>query len=145
MILNEILPERLWQADLYGAIDLCVYSNKHRAMGESGTVMIGGVICAAFDFRFNYARGVHALLLAMHDGHVVDPAWFDMAVDFHRRFGPTLVHCYAGRSRSVAMAAAIAWSEGQDLEETFKKCDSKPNTIVDQSLMAWAAARPKGT
>lgn len=138
LVFTEIVSETLYQSDLYAAIDLCVYSAKYRAMGKSGTLMLAGVICASHDFRFNYDRDVAALLLPMHDNHDVDFRQFDAAVDFHRRFTPTLVHCKAGRSRSVAVAAAIAETvHGIPHEEVYRRCGSTPTPEVHQSLVRW--------
>ncbi len=135
-----VIPRNLYQSDLAWAVDTCVYSTKWRAPDEHDRMMLGGVIVPAYDFRFNYHSGLPVLLLPIHDNTPVPVGCFAAAVAFHQAFHPTLVHCHAGQSRSVAFAAAIASRQGVDYEEVYRLCGSRPTKTVHESLMAWLDA-----
>ena len=136
MILNEVIPGKLWQGDLHAAVDLCVNSGKFRSLADGEALR--GVLVPAFDFRFNYDRRLHVLLLAQHDDVFVEPAQFDLAVEFYRTFAPILVHCHAGKSRSVAYTAAICYSVARWLPEyTYEVCGSTPERETDIALREW--------
>ena len=119
MILRQVTPT-IWQADEEEARKICTDQAKLLELG------IKAVLCPAWNVRIPYAPALASLILPIWDDTRVDDTWFDFAVKFHRSFGPTLVHCHGGLNRSVTFAAALAFSEGQSLEQTYSKLKMEP-------------------
>ena len=130
------LTKTIWQSDAADATKICVESAKWQDLG------IRGVICPAYNVRLPYAPGLASLILPIWDNTQVDDAWFDQAVEFHRRFSPTLVHCQGGLNRSVTFAAALAWTEGQSLEASWGIMKGEPVfQEMRDSLKRWVELR----
>lgn len=134
VIFRKITPT-LWQADESDATKVCTSTTTWYELG------IKGVLCPALNVHVPYADGLASLVLPIKDNTLVDDAWFDLAVQFHRSFGPTLVHCHGGLNRSVTFAAAIAWSEGQSLEKTFHITGEPVFREMRDSLKRWVELR----
>jgi protein-tyrosine phosphatase len=129
------ITETIWQSDEDDARKACVESPKWLELG------IKAVICPAFNVRLPYAPALASLILPVWDDTLVDAEWFDFAVSFHRRFGPTLVHCHGGLNRSVTFAAAIALADGQSLDQSFKIMGEPVFRQMRDSLKRWAETR----
>ena len=124
------------QSDYPGALQACA------AGGRWNGTLVKGVICPAFNIRMGYPETMAALVLPVKDDTDVPEAWYDMAVEFHRRFSPTLIHCLAGQNRSVIFGAALLFGDGMDLNEALKKLATVPvyGSLL-ASLKRWAAGR----
>ena len=129
------------QGSYTDALQIC------HANGLWGNTVPRGVICPAFNVRLSYPESMAALVLSAKDDTDVPEAWYDLAVEFHRKFSPTFVHCMAGQNRSVMFAAALLFADGMDLDQALKKLATVPvyGSIL-ASLKRWAAGRGwKGT
>lgn len=129
------LTETIWQSDEADARKVCVDSPKWLELG------IKAVICPAFNVRIPYAPALASLLLPVWDDTLVDSEWFDFAVSFHHRFGPTLVHCHGGLNRSVTFAAALAISEGKSLDYAYSIMGEPVFRQMRDSLKRWIEVR----
>ena len=129
------LTSTLWQADAAGARQVC-QTEQWRDLG------IKGVICPAFNVRIPYDKELAALILPVWDERPVPNEFFDMAVDFRKKFSPTLVHCFGGVNRSSAFALALMYAEGIPFEAGLNKVNAKPwGEQLMESLHRWAASR----
>lgn len=89
--------------------------------------------------------GVAALTsLDLRDGPGNDPTRFDLAVkrvgEYSRRHPKLLVHCHAGKSRSVMVVAAhLVQAHGWDLPQALEFIRVRRPEIVDPQtlLMVW--------
>lgn len=127
------LTSTLWQADAVGARQVCL-TEQWRDLG------IKGVICPAFNVRIPYAAELASLVLPVWDDRPVPDEYFDMAVEFRKKFSPTLIHCYGGINRSSAFALALMHAEGIPIEAGLNKVTNKPwGEPLLESLHRWAA------
>lgn len=112
------------------------------ASGTYKQIGIKGVICPALNVRVAYPEDLAALILPVFDEMNVPDEWYDHAVDFHKKFSPTLVHCWYGQNRSVMFAAALLFSDGMDLDVALQKLATVPvcNSILT-SLTRWAKSK----
>lgn len=147
MILVEVIEGKIWQSDREGAEAVACGTGRLEELG------IGGVICAAHNLRLKYREELPVLILPVDDHGLVDgdqnrspvsPKLFDTAVDFHRRHGPTLVHCDANGVRSSAFAAALAMFEGHSVESAIAATKGVPTPELLEALEVWAATHPEG-
>jgi len=117
------------------------------AGGRWKDVKINGVIRPAFNIEMSYPPSMASLVFPVRDDTDVPGSWYDMAVDFHRAFSPTFVHCLAGQNRSVMFGAAILFADGMELDEALKRLATVPVfSSILASLTRWAAGRGwKGT
>lgn len=138
--MNHASPSVL-QGSLPEALQVCA------AGGRWKDVKLAGVIRPAFNIDMAYPQSMASLVLPVRDDSDVPGAWYDMAVEFHRAFSPTFVHCVAGQNRSVMFGAAILFADGMDLNEALKKLATVPVfSSILASLTRWAAGRGwKGT
>ena len=137
MRIRMVVPDRVWQGDRDAG-------EKMYTTAGIAEIGIRGVICSAHNLRLRYHESLPVLLLPVDDHDDVPPAMFDLAVEFHRRFGPTLVHCNGGKNRSVAFAAALAAAEGWTFDRAYAVCESTPTDELQQSLQQWRALHPEG-
>jgi protein-tyrosine phosphatase len=132
-MLKQLTPT-LWQANAEDARKLC-QTERWKDLG------LKGVICPAFNVRIPYDKELAALILPVWDDRPVPPEYFDMAVEFHKKFSPTLVHCFGGINRSSAFALALMYKEGISIEAGYNKVNAKPwGEPLLESLHRWAAA-----
>ncbi len=103
---------------------------------------LAGVLCPATNAKLLYPPELPALYLTVEDSTNVPPAWYDLAVEFHKNHRPTLVHCLAGQNRSVIFGAALLFAGGMDLNQALKSLATVPvcNSIL-QSLIRWASSK----
>jgi len=134
MILRQV-TKNIWQADEAEARKHCENSISWIDLG------IKAVLCPAYNVRIPYAKELFSIVLPVWDNTRVDEAWFDLAVKFHRACGPTLVHCHGGLNRSVAFAAALAFSEGQSLDATYSKIGEPVFREMKDAVKAWTELR----
>lgn len=130
------LSERVWQADEADARKTCEgYSPKWKELG------ISAILCPAFNVRIPYHPKLAAMILPVWD-ETDAPEWmFDTAVFFHRKMGPTLVHCHGGLNRSSAFAAALLVEEGIEVQEALKAVNATPRPELLGSLLRWVNRR----
>ena len=126
MIQNQIMPWLL-QCDLDGAKEAL----KSRRFDL--------IVTAAFNVRVPYPEESIALILPVNDHDDVPGVFFDLAALAARtHLGDVLVHCNGGRNRSVAFAAAIAYSlDFQPFDVTFERANSSPTKEVMAALVRW--------
>jgi protein-tyrosine phosphatase len=131
-MLKQLTPT-LWQSDMIDARRICESTNEWKQLG------IKGVICPAYNVRIQYNPELAALILPVWDDSTVPDEWFNMAVGFHKRFSPTLVHCFGGINRSSTFALALMLKEGIPLEEGYHKVTAKPWGIpLLDSVIRWS-------
>lgn len=124
---------RVWQADEPDARKACeAGSLAWRPIG------IRAVLCPAFNVRIPYHPELAAMLLPVRDETDVPAGMYDLAVDFHRRLGPTLVHCFGGLNRSSVFAAALLMADGLPLEDALERVNALPRPEILASLRRWA-------
>ncbi len=117
---------------------------KMLTMEGAAEIGVGGVICSAHNLRLKYHDSLPVLMLPVDDHDSPPPKMFDLAVAFHRAYGPTLVHCNGGKNRSVAFAAAIACAEGWMPAKVYEICESTPTDELKAALERWRALHPEG-
>ena len=132
-MLKQLTPT-LWQANAEDARKVCSLTEQWKDMG------IKGVICPAFNVRIPYDRELAYLVLPVWDERPIPDEYFDMAIEFRKKFTPTLVHCFGGLNRSSTFALAIMHSEGIPIEAGYHKVTAKPwGEPLLESLYRWAA------
>lgn len=132
--MKQVTPT-IWQCNEPEAVEICIETPRWAELG------IRAVLCPAFNVRLPYSQSLASLVLPVRDNTLVDEAWFDQAVQFHRTFGPTLVHCHGGLNRSITFAAALAWSEGQSLDKTYAITGEPVFREMRDSLKRWIELR----
>lgn len=135
MPLVEVVPGRVWQGGVLDAAVLTVGSEAWTRLG------IRAVLRPAFNAQLAYHEDLATLTLPVDDHDTVAPETFELAVAFHRLCGPTLVHCFGGRNRSVAFAAALAIAEGKTLEEALNAMGQEPTRELLGALRGWLLRR----
>lgn len=134
--MTEVVPGRVWQGDRVAA-----FAEATGREWTGKTPLFRAVLCPAFNVRLAYDEELAVLILPVNDHDDVLPIVFDLAVSFHRTCGPTFVHCFGGRNRSVAFAAALAVAEGRTLDQAFETMREEPTPELRQALRRWVAQR----
>ncbi len=130
------LAPTIWQSDELEARRLCEGSRE-------GWIKEGikAVLCPAFNVRIPYHINLSALILPIWDNSYAPATMYELAVRFHRDFGPTLVHCHGGLNRSSAFAAALLMDGGMTMGQALNTVNRRPWDLLMASLRDWESRR----